>query len=81
MTTNYRKNFGNPPKLAMNNTKHEMSIQKKIEILRFPKIHVHGNAKILKFAKINACQIIERAIRKNKCSRKLMPAKINANEN
>ena len=61
----------------MSDTKHETNIQKKIKILRFAKIYVHKNAKILKFAKINARQIIERAIRKNKCSRKLMLAKVN----
>ena len=65
----------------MSDTKHETSIQKKIEILRLAKIYVHKIAKILKFAKINARQITERAIRKNKCSQKLMFAKIYAREN
>ena len=65
----------------MDDAKHQTSILKKIEILRFAKICVRKIAKILKFAKIYARQILERAIRKNKCSRKLMLAKINASEN
>ena len=55
----------------------KQAFRKKKEILRFAKICVHKNAKILKFVKINARQIIEREIRKNKCFSKLMLAKIN----
>ena len=64
MTTNYKKIFQKSLKLAMSVTKHETSIQKKFESLRFAKTYVHKIAKILKFAKINARQISERAIRK-----------------
>ena len=65
----------------MSDTKHETRIQEKFEILKFAKIYVHKIAKTLKFAKINARQIIERAIRENKCSPKLMIAKIYARKN
>ena len=65
----------------MSVTKHEMGFQKKFESLRFAKTYIHKIAKILKFAKINARQITERAIRENKCSPKSMIGKIYAGKN
>ena len=55
---------------------HETSILKKFEIPRFTKISVHKIGIILKFVKINARQIVEKAICKYKCSPKLIIAKI-----
>ena len=57
------------------------SFSKKVPFLSFAKIYARKLHENQQFAKINARQIFGRAIRENKCSRKLMLAKINAREN